>query len=342
MGRQKAIIYGVGKFYKEIGRQIEEQFEVIACVDRKKQDGAICMEEASQMPFDKIVIAIYDIAECFNVIRILMDGYNIPASKITLGRGLSEDVWDSVSMDSRGNIRICKNGLRITSRNVDEYNNIYEIYKSNFYGYYIGENKDEIVLDIGMNIGGAALYFFTKKEVKKIYGYEPFKDTYLHALENMKDNGCLEDGRLECFRLGVSDTNEERDITYNKNMSCGQSSDMEVNRYARGNYQDWEMISSDDDETERIQVVDIKDIVEKIYQTYEEENIILKMNCEGEEYKILDRLDECNLFCRIKVIMLEWHYKGEESIARILKKHGYIFWHFYRGNNLGLIYAYKK
>ena len=33
----------------------------------------------------------------------------------------------------------------------------------------------------------------------------------------------------------------------------------------------------------------------------------------------MERINECTLFDRIKVTMMEWHYDGEERILEILK-----------------------
>jgi methyltransferase, FkbM family len=342
MEKEKAIVYGKGGFYKENKEVIERQFDVIALVDRKEKEGTVSLSEAVKMPYNKVIIAIYDVGMCFEVIKVLMETYQIPAENIVLGRSQIDDVWESVCVDSEGNIKVSLNGISVSARNVDEYNNIYDIFKLNCYGYDIGNETAEVVLDIGMNIGGAVLFFLLKNNVKKVYAYEPFKDTYRQAMKNINENSHLGAERKMCFHYGVSNANGSREVLYNPNMSCGQSTDAQTNLHARKNYEGWQLISKDDDKVEKIWIKDIKEILMDIYKNHILEHIVLKIDCEGEEYKILERIDECNLFARIKVIMLEWHYMGSERIINILKKNGYVYWNFNQENNTGLIYAYRK
>lgn len=77
-------------------------------------------------------------------------------------------------------------------------------------------------------------------------------------------------------------------------------------------------------------------------QKHSDCNMILKMNCEGEEYSIIKRLAEEKLLGQFTVVMLEWHYKGKESITRYLEETGFTYWCNDKNDQMGLIYAYKQ
>lgn len=248
-----------------------------------------------------------------------------------------EDEYLEVSSD--GGIVQKKGDLLVKSKNIDEFVNVRDILKNRCYDFWSGRGQ-KIVIDIGMNVGGASLYFAKSNDVMKVYGFEPFPETFAQAEGNFELNPSIRE-RIEAYPYGISDTDEIRRIIYNKNMTCGQSTDAKANLKARRNYKDWELISKEDDMEVEVEVKDIKNILLKIYQIHKQEDMILKIDCEGEEYRIIERINECTLFGRIKVIMMEWHYDGNERILEILRENQYMYCNFREGNN-GLIYAFKE
>ena len=49
------------------------------------------------------------------------------------------------------------------------------------------------------------------------------------------------------------------------------------------------------------------------------------MDCEGEEYQIMNRLSQANILNEFSFIMLEWHYLGNKSILDLLKAAGFSY-----------------
>lgn len=74
---------------------------------------------------------------------------------------------------------------------------------------------------------------------------------------------------------------------------------------------------------------------------YPNHNYILKMDCEGEEYSIIEELNAAGILGRFKVIMLEWHYEGFKKITDFIDGLGYSYFFFEKENGMGLIYAQK-
>lgn len=74
-----------------------------------------------------------------------------------------------------------------------------------------------------------------------------------------------------------------------------------------------------------ISVKNAGDVLLPIIERHSKSNIVLKMDCEGEEYGIIEILSERGLLPRIDFVMLEWHYHGKERILSILEKEGFSY-----------------
>ncbi len=66
-----------------------------------------------------------------------------------------------------------------------------EVFKELVYGFKLNGNC--IVVDVGMNIGTAALYFATLPNVSRVYGFELVQSTFDLAAVNFKLNPALEE-----------------------------------------------------------------------------------------------------------------------------------------------------
>ena len=62
-----------------------------------------------------------------------------------------------------------------------------------------------------MNIGAATLYFANQSFTEKVYGFEPFPETFMEASANMKLNESILD-KVVLFNKGVSSVTEQRAI----------------------------------------------------------------------------------------------------------------------------------
>ena len=65
-----------------------------------------------------------------------------------------------------------------------------EIYLNKEYGFFF--NEKSIVVDVGLNVGFASLFFALNQNVAQVYSYEPFKPTIEQAQKNISMNADLE------------------------------------------------------------------------------------------------------------------------------------------------------
>lgn len=77
-----------------------------------------------------------------------------------------------------------------------------EIFKNDEYNFDIG--GPAVVIDIGMHIGLASLYFAARDDVEGVYGFEPFKPTFEQAMFNFKINEKYAD-KIHPHNYGLGD-----------------------------------------------------------------------------------------------------------------------------------------
>lgn len=341
--KQDALIYGMGAYYKKYESLLNEQYNIVAYVDRAKKGYYAGVEiekieNISSIKYDVIILTMANLSETIKILRILHDIYFIPYKKIKLGQQIYEKNHThikKITEDGKICLELC--GKEFIVGSYDEYANTMEVHQDRIYEYHINNNRKDVIFDVGGSIGDSALYFLMDQNVKKVYVYEPFPDTFIAAQINLKDFQSNE--RLELNGYGISDRSEQREILYNQNMSCGQSTISSVREKAKGLYSN--LISEEDEKKQIIHVRCASEVFEPLLKEHEGCNLILKMDCEGEEYAIIKNLSQSGLLGKFDFAMLEWHYKGKESLLECLDQAGFSYWCTDKSSEMGLIYAYK-
>ncbi len=194
---------------------------------------------------------------------------------------------------------------------------------------YAFEGAGEFVaVDIGMNIGVAALYLAGKESVTHVYGFEPFAPTYRLARENVQRNPALA-GKITTFNIGLGDADKTLRIPYHAD--CPQG--MRTVHPKPG---------TADTATEEVKVVRASTMLESLLARHDEK-VLLKIDCEGAEAEILPDLAAAGLLERISVVILEWHFGSGETHLAMLRDHGFVcFPQDRRAKQVGMIYAVRQ
>lgn len=196
--------------------------------------------------------------------------------------------------------------------------------------YDISIPYKSVVVDIGMNIADTAIYFAAKEEIEKVYAYEPFKPTYKAAIRNLELNPEFS-AKIEPYNFGLSDKEEDLVCDYstahkgNVGISCivhfGKIRDVTK---------------------EKIKVLPVADEVMKVKKCFPDHKLIIKVDCEGSEFKIIESLSEKKLLGQIDIILLEWHMKSPHVIVDALLKAGFAIFNRDNFNGpVGMLYAFK-
>jgi FkbM family methyltransferase len=156
--------------------------------------------------------------------------------------------------------------------------------------------KTDIVLDIGAHIGTFCIPL--AKKVKRIYAFEPFKESYdllRNNIELNKINNILD------YNMGINDKSGSVPLYKNKT-NLGNSI---TNENSSGDY-------------ELIPVYSLRDLVNSI----DSEIDFMKLNAEGAEYNIIMNTGKKDLL-KIKRMSISYHndmYTGEYNHLNIIKK----------------------
>ena len=206
---------------------------------------------------------------------------------------------------------------------------LYEIFIEKIYSINTAQ-KDVVVIDIGMNVGVASLYFASQSYVKKVYGYEPFPETFAEANLNVSANPKFS-SKLILFNQGVSNINETRAISLFESGLLSASTIEQNNDYGKKIGQVIE-----------VQLVSINKVFELVIAENPTAKILLKLDCEGEEYVIFDMLKEATYLNNVDIAIIEWHEKGSADIEKVLINNQFILRHTHHvSENSGMIYATK-
>lgn len=184
--------------------------------------------------------------------------------------------------------------------------------------------NNDIVVDIGANIGTFSIYAANKAENVKVYSFEPVKDNYRKLIENRNMNTSLD---IIPINKAVSSKAGKRKI-FLSSANCGGHS----------LFEGWD-IGKD---SEIIQTTTLKNIFEDNNLTYID---FLKIDCEGGEFEILESSKE--ILKRVKKISMEVHRISNDKniyfLKSILEESGFdVEINTNSDGPLGMLYAINK
>ncbi|MCL5420548.1 MAG: FkbM family methyltransferase [Candidatus Parvarchaeota archaeon] len=161
--------------------------------------------------------------------------------------------------------------------------------------YKVLNVKGRVVIDVGANIGDTVVYFSKLRGAYKVIGFEPYPYSYALAKRNMAINQIK---NAIVLNQGVGGRNKTITIPKGFENTAGSG----LKKFKNG---------------EKIGIVTLRDIVKK----YGVDKGILKMDCEGCEYKIILN-SSTDTLRHFEQIVVECHY-GYLNIEKKLKEAGF-------------------
>jgi len=218
---------------------------------------------------------------------------------------------------SNGYIKFNNLKFKINDGNTDLYNgDIGAVFIREDYKWL--RPKNCVVIDVGANIGDTSIYF-AMKGAKKVIALEPYPYSYRLAKENILNNGY--NNKIVLLNAGYG-----RDGTMN----------VEDKITGTGN------ILTQAEHGIKINIFSLKTLL----NDYKIDDAILKMDCEGCEYNLLnENNDTLRKFNRIQI---EYHY-GYEKLKNKLEGAGFhvkytnpVIGANNKNMHMGYLYAIKK
>ncbi|MCX6798069.1 MAG: FkbM family methyltransferase [Candidatus Falkowbacteria bacterium] len=179
---------------------------------------------------------------------------------------------------------------------------------------------EAIIIDIGAHLGSFSLYLKNKLPRATFYCFEPAKDNFALLLENIKLNNL---NQVFSYQLAVTGTDGPAWL---------QVGALESNAYSLGQAQTGEP-------------VDGLSLDSFLNQNKINQVDLIKMDCEGAEYEILDNFSRLK---DVKAIILEYHRQddkfNDEYIFKLLSAQGFSLRNRrdYPGRQQGIMYFVQE
>lgn len=182
-----------------------------------------------------------------------------------------------------------------------------EMFDENVYDIHDGTFEDNtIMVDIGANIGAASVLAYTKG-ARCIFAYEPEQHNYTQLLKNIKLNKL--EYLIQPIKMAVSDKKGTSEIFNGQGASFitgakGVSAELEA---------------AIPKERETIPTTTLNDALAEL-----DEIALLKIDCEGGEYMIIDGAS-IETLKKCKRIVMEYHRTDEITFGKMVAKLSLVF-----------------
>ncbi len=221
-------------------------------------------------------------------------------------------------------------GLTYSIKSEEDLFILTEIFDQQCYNFQT--SGETVVIDVGMNIGIASLFFASDPNVRRVYSFEPFKRTYELACANLRLNPIYE-AKITTHNFGLSGQDSTQELPYIEERKGSLGVQGMPNNFTP---------AAVDLNLQRIELREAATVLRPIFAANANANIVLKMDCEGSEYRIFDNLAAAQMLGRFQAIMLEWHREGPRPLRDALHEHGYeVFTFGDHPSQVGMLYAVR-
>lgn len=182
--------------------------------------------------------------------------------------------------------------------------------------YNLQSDRPRLILDVGMNVGFAALFFAAHGDTR-VVGYEPFQATYEKASKNIALNPDLA-ARITTVNAALGGATTRRKAFYfpTQRGHSGFFLPSATNGTAV------------DVEAHEVRVESATDAVAKVLTAFPGRSLYAKIDCEGAEYEILNSISRSGTLGKLSGLIMEWHPHGgattPQELFTLLRSEGFV------------------
>ena len=333
MQKMKIVVFGVGEIWRKYRENLADKYEIVALIDSSVKaneqaviDGytCLCPNDIFKIKWNKVLILPPLLKVKMEIVEILLS-LGVAKSDIILYLADAQRYWGNAVL------KLSETGLHgqfgelvFDAESESDYNIVQEVYLDLEYGCCTGAEK-LLVLDMGMNIGLASLFYVAKPEVTAVYGFEPFGPTYEQALKNFQQNPRHIQEKLHPQRMGLSNREQTLCLAYNQSFSGGMS-----------------IYGQQTVDGEPMQLREASEVLAPILSKRDHQKVLAKIDVEGSEYDILSNLAASQLLNEIDFIIMETHFAREREALDILQKNGFSYFLNSGPAGLGVVRAMRR
>lgn len=252
-------------------------------------------------------------------------------NNIDLFRNLTEQKHLNFTLENETLICNISGGIiRLPVTTAEELFIIQEIWVDGCYNVQLTTSQPIVVIDVGMNVGFASLFFASLKQVSSVYSFEPFIPTFEQGMTNLKLNSGLS-SKIKPHNFGLSLRETELTVDYS------------IQHRGRTGIWGTELILDKTEHVskERLILKSFNHTIKNIIENHPNSEFIWKIDCEGSEYDIFQAVDNFSLKS-VRAILLEWHKKGpKQLIDKLIENRFTILSTKPNSNKVGMIYAFR-
>jgi FkbM family methyltransferase len=215
------------------------------------------------------------------------------------------------SRDTSGGLLARRGSLTLMLSTDEEREMISEIFLAGCYDWQLA--GDWQVIDIGANVGMAALFFAGQPWVKNVISFEPFDPTADAFERNVGSNPHLS-AKIRLVRQALADSNTTLSVDYHPALRGSM---------ALTGVGTWRGRVDGAVEKISIDVCRAREALAPIIAARGASRLLAKLDCEGSEYPIFEELEASGQLTEFSAFVIEWHGRGPDEIVQRLQRHGY-------------------